>query len=241
MPNYNKDWKGMVKLKDITNYKDGHYSLLDKEERMNYTLDDLEYEFPRICFEVQDFGTFLAKLPASSFDKGIKREQVISLFEEYEYFIKRLPGDYADFSDDKYKQLAVNLGLLEVVDQSHKTATELWAELKPATLREICATNNVEASGKSASMIKRLIEQNIKFPYQVLRPTELLRQCHGMFVDMYIDQIRTNADHFHPLYFKPLWEEVCRINYLIDDLERKVKDILKTRYWNDRLCKAVRL
>lgn len=241
MPSYNKDWSGPVKIKDCTNYKEGHYGFQDKQERAKYTIDDFEYQFPFVWFQVQDFQSYLAKLPASGFDKGLKREQVIALFDEYEYFIRGDEGDYTDLSDEKYKTKAVDIGLLEIIDQSGKTPTEQWQELEPSELRDICKKNKIAATGISASMINRLIAAGVKFPYQMFAPTNLLRECHEMFVDMYIDQVQMTTDHLHPLYFKSLWEELRHVNYLVQTLDQKIKEIIKAPYWKERLCKAVRL
>ncbi|HTE26832.1 hypothetical protein [Flavitalea sp.] len=241
MPSYNKDWTGQVKIKDCTNYKEAYYGILDKDEKAKYTIDDFEYKFPFVWFEVQDFQTFLSKLPAASFNKGLKREQVIMLFDEYENFIKGDKGDYTDLSDEKYKKTAVELGLLEIIDQADKTLTEIWQQLQPSQLREICKKNKLESTGKSASMIKSLIAANIKFHFELYQPSELLKQCHAMFVDMYLDDLRMGTDHLHPLYFNSLWDQICRENYLVETLEAKVKEIIKNPFWAVRLCKAVRL
>lgn len=239
LPNYNKDWKGLVKVKDITQYKDSDFAWARREEKRRYTIDDFEKKFPFVVFEVQEFPEFLGKLPAACFNKGISKDNVIELFDEYEYVIlgRTRREDCIDFYDDR--QPAIDTGLLEIVDMSHKTEAERWGELEPATLREICDKHGLSTSRNSAPMIRKLIAEKVKFPYQALRPTELLLQCHALFVDLYIDQIRTNADHFHPLYLKDLWEEVAHVNYLVESLEQKVNQILKNPYWEDRFCKAV--
>lgn len=239
-PNYNKSPKGLVKIKDVTRYKEDYFTFLDSGQKKAYTIDQFEYHFSAPVLEVQDFPGFLEKLPPSCFNQGISHGQVMELFDEYDDFLKGDSEADAYFNYWHEQPEALTLGLVTLVDTTAMTPAELWNELSGEDLEKNCTANGIALSRRRDTMIKRLVEKNIPFPYRALQPTELLRECYHSFVDLYIQDIRQHTDHFHPLYFQPLWEEVERScdNSLAS---KKAEEIGMAPYWHERLCQAVRL
>jgi hypothetical protein len=229
-PKYNKDWQGLVSVRDLTPYKNQYFSYLGPEQRKAFTINDFESEFNFPCWEIQDFSDFLENLPDACFNKGITRKEVLSLFADFEDFLHDgVPAD--DCLETGWENSAVlQTGLVERVDKSTMTLKELWEDhIAPIKVEEICKANGIQPVKRNSANIKKLIDKNIPFPYEFVRPTQLLKDCYTSFVDLYIEEIKRSTNHFHPLLFKSLWEEVLR-ECCNDDVEKKVKRMLAAPY-----------
>ena len=236
-PRYNKDWQCLVSIRDLTPYKNQYFSYLGPEQRKAFSIDDFETKFQYPCWEVQDFPDFLENLPPGCFNKGISRKEVLGLFEHFEEFINgETPAD--DYFETNLDCVAaLQVGLVESVDKSSIKPEKLWDEyVSPNKVEEICKANGIQPTKRNSANIKKLLEKNIPFPYDGVRPTQLLKDCYASFVDLYIEEIKRSTDHFHPLLFKSLWDEVYR-ECMNENVEKKVKHILAVPYWKDRLYK----
>lgn len=239
-PNYNAGPKGLVKIKDVTRYREDYFAFMSREEQKAYTIDEFEYHFSGPVLEVQGFEEFLENLPPACFTRGISRKEVLELFDDYLEFIegRDQPADYFDY---QYKRpVALELGLLTLVDTTTRNPADLWEEVSRDDLEKVCTANNITPSRRRDVMTKRLLEKQVPFPWLVMQPATALRDCYHSFADLYIAEIRRITDHFHPLYFRSLWDEAERSsgNTLASE---KATAIREAPYWADRLCRAVRL
>ena len=239
-PRYNKDWQCLVSIRDLTPYKNQYFSYLGPEQRKAFTIDDFESKFQYPCWDVQDFPDFLQNLPDACFNKGISRKEVLRLFEDFEDFLndEEPADDY--FETDLKSTAALEAGLVERVDKNSINPETLWDDyIAPIKVEEICKANGIQPSKRNSTNIKRLFEKNIPFPFDGVRPTQLLKDCYTTFVDLYIEEIKRSTNHLHPLLFKSLWDEVCR-ECSNEDVEKKVEHMLAAPYWKDRLYKIGR-
>lgn len=237
-PKYNKDLQSLVLIRDLTPYKIQYFSYRGPQQRKAFTINDFESEFNFPCWDIQDFPDFLENLPDGCFNKGVSRKEVLRLFDDFQSFLQ--DGESADdcLETGLENSPAVQAGLLERVDKSIMAIEELWKDhIAPVKVDEICKANGIQPVKRNSANIKKLIEKNIPFPYEFVRPTQLLKDCYASFIDLYIEEIKRSTNHFHPLLFKSLWEEVLRES-CNDDVEKKVKRVLAAPYWKDRLYKV---
>jgi hypothetical protein len=234
-PKYNKDWQGLVLIRDLTPYKNQYFDYLGPEQRKAFTIDDFESQFHYPVFDVQDFPDYLENLPDACFNKGISRAAVLRLFDDFEDFI-RGEADADDCLETGMENSpALQAGLVELVDKSAMTPEKLWEDYASQNeVEQLCKANGIQPMKRNSANIKKLLEKNIPFPREFVRPTQLLKDCYTSFIDLYVEEIKRSTNHFHPLLFKDLWEEVKR-ECNNDEVEKKVKKILAAPYWKDRL------
>ena len=236
-PKYNKDWQCLVSIRDLTPYKNQYFSYLGPEQRRTFTIDDFESKFNYPSWDVQDFPDFLENLPEACFNKGISRKEVLRLFEDFEEFINDVAPADSYFETNLKTTAALQAGLVERVDKTSIKPEKLWDDyVSPNKVEEICKANGIQPTKRNSTNIKKLLEKQIPFPYEGVRPTQLLKDCYASFVDLYVEEIKRSTNHFHPLLFKSLWDEVGR-ECSNEDVEKKVKHILAAPYWKDRLYK----
>jgi hypothetical protein len=244
-PNYTAHWKGMVRFKDITKYKKDFFDGLSKQEIAQFNLDEFEFSFLPPEFQIETFPNFIRRFPEASFNKGISKAQVLLLLEQLRDWITR-PEDAKKYGPDQYPveehyymrqheiREALALGLLQPA--TSPDANKYWStQYTVPELKEICARNNIIKPGSTkAAIVARLIAQQVPFNHAIVAPTELLRQTYWSFIDLYVNDIRNHADHFHPLYFGALWRHVNRHG---DErgVRRRVEKILENPYWVNRL------
>ena len=244
-PDYNTHWNGMVRFKDITKYKKDFFDGLSKKEIAQFNLDEFECNFVHPEFLIETFPNFIRRFPAASFDKGISKAQLLFLFEKFVDWItyaentEKYGEDLRPVEEHYYMQHeeireALALGLLTTV-APHDAANHYWSTQYTAPqLKELCTRHNIKPGATKSATIERLIEENVPFNHLVVAPTELLKQTYWSFIDLYVDDIRNNTDHFHPLYFEPLWKHIRRY---CDErgARRRVEKIVDNPYWANRL------
>ncbi|HTE26833.1 hypothetical protein [Flavitalea sp.] len=221
-PDYNAGWKGVVKLKDHTKYKQGS------------SIEEFEYYFFSPAIEVPDFETFLEQLPGDYFPVNTSGGKLFELFEEYQDFVQGHVKASYYFEQFRDPSELVQAALFYKVDNSALKPADLWEEIAPVKVDEICIANNIRPVKNNEANIKKLVENNIPFPYEFYRPTDLLKEIYKRFTILYVEDIKVNTDHFHPLYLQPLWEEVER-SCGNEDIEEQVNAILKSKFWKQRL------
>lgn len=237
-PRYNKDLQCLVSIRDLTPYKNQYFAYLGPKQRKAFTIDDFETKFIYSAWDVQDFPGFLENLPEACFNKGVSRKEVLSLFKNFENFISDgMPaGDY--FETDLKCTAALQAGLVELTDKNTIKPGKLWADhISPDKVVEVCKANGIKPAQRNSANIKKLVDKKIPFPFEGVRPTQLLKDCYTSFIELYIGEIKRSTDHFHPLLFKHLWEEVRR-ECSNENVEKKLKHILAPPYWKDRLYKV---
>jgi hypothetical protein len=243
-PDYNTRWKGMVRFKDTTKYKKDFAERLSKKQIANLNLDNFEYHFIPPEFQVESFPNFIRRFPEACFNKGISKARVLSLFEQFvdwmtyaenaeKYGESHNPVDEYYYMYHKETREALALGLLETVVQPN--AIKYWSnQYTSPELNELCDKHDITPGKNKAVTIEMLIAKKIPFKHAVVAPTELLKQTYWSFIDLYVNDIRNNADQFHPLYLAPLWRHLQRH---CDErgARRRIEKIVANPYWNNRL------
>lgn len=243
-PDYNTHWKGIVRLKDITKYKKDFAERLSKKQIANLSLDNFEYHFVPPEFKVESFPDFFKRFPEACFNKGITKARVIFLFERFVDWITHAESiekygegsypvnEYYYMNHEDIKEALV-LGLLEAVVQPN--AVKYWSnQYTLPELNELCDDHDIIPGRNKAATIESLIAQKIPFRHAVVAPTELLKQTYWSFIDLYVNDIRDNADHFHPLYLAHLWRHILGSCYE-RGARRRIEKIIANPYWNNRL------
>ena len=65
-------------------------------------------------------------------------------------------------------------------------------------------------------------------------PTDTLREWLGCMVDFYVTELWVNLRRFHPLYHEEVWLDAhARSDF--DMLDRRLRAILDSRYWDNGL------
>jgi hypothetical protein len=237
-PRYNKDLQCLVSIRDLTPYKNQYFAYLGPKQRKAFTIDDFEAKFIYSAWDVQDFSDFLENLPEACFNKGVSRKEVVSLFDNFENFISDgMPAeDY--FETDLECTASLQAGLVALADKNAIKPGKLWADhISPDKVIEICKANGIKPAQRNSANIKKLVDKKIPFPLEGVRPTRLLKDCYDSFIDLYIEEIKRSTNHFHPLLFKHLWDEVRR-ECINEDVQKRLKPVLAPPYWKDRLYKV---
>ena len=212
-PAYDNLFKGMISIKDETKYKREYFSDLSAKEKANFKLDDFESNFCSPSFTIEAFSDFLDRIPAASFNKGISKDGMLYLFKKFQRYINDEPLEKHYLLDKDKSTDAIRLGLLTVLPVDRAATRKLWDEIKITDIRDTCNAHNIPTASKADTMIERLMEKDIAFPYNVVVPSALLKETWHSFVDMYTEDIRASIDLLHPLYLEPVWEDVRDSNY----------------------------
>lgn len=235
-PDYNERLKGLVRIEDHTNYSD-YTKYLSEKKKANFDLDDFEQNFSEDLV-VESFPAFMARFPEACFDKGISRQQLFSLFDEFRYFTTE-QHEYLSpyyYKPEEEIRTAINLGLFTEIDPAAEL-NKHWLTCTLSDLQDLCKEHNIKPASTKSLCITRLMEANVPLPVAIVYPTELFKTTYWSFIDMYINSIKEQVDHMHPLYFEPLWKHVARY---CDErgARRRAEAIGSTPYWANRLCIA---
>lgn len=232
-PSYTKHWKGLVKIKDATYYKQDYFTGLSKKERAAFSLNDFERYFSDPDFEFETFDNFLERFPEENFNKGISKEEVLWLLEKFRHYLEyNLVEDHYILDTEETTE-GLAMGLLTAVDIS-TDPKRYWSALHFNDLRATCQAYEIPPSAKRAVMIERLMAHGAEYPYAVVVPSPMLKEVYDSFVNLYLQDIRDNTNHFHPLYFQPLWKAVQN-DCGNDVIRERIDALLAAPYWADRL------
>ncbi|HTE26834.1 hypothetical protein [Flavitalea sp.] len=239
-PSNNTLFKGIISVKDETNYKQEYFSGLSIKEKQAFSIDEFERNFMIPLFSIEKFSDFMERMPEESFEKGISKENVLYLFRKFKHFINEehfINDEETEpyFILEKVKSDdALRLGLLSAFDITATNSRELWDNLHTNILKEICKANNLTGTNKRAAMLDKILELNPAFPHNVVNASDLLQQTFFSFVDFYLDDIKNTIDQLHPLYLEPVWETVRDTNFGTR-FRKRVNELMDSRYWADRL------
>jgi len=216
-PRYKSKKNALVKILDITDYKD-FWSNLDAEEKRSFTLTDFEQEIDGfIEFEVEEFRYFIQRLNSSNLKpyEFIKEdaEELLSLYEEV--FLLKDKKPYLLQNSQLIKILYDN-GFLSKYNFSNDQASEeqrfyeeYLSSLYITELKDLTKTLKLKTSLKKELLVKQLIE-NIDF--NVL-PSPLVTnnkfdEMIDYFGEKYISDIKKQIVDWHPFYKSVVWDTV---------------------------------
>ena len=236
-PNYNKDnTKFLVKIKDRTKYIESYFSGYYKSERVNFNLSDFEKRFILPEIEVESFYEFIERLSSSKFDKKIQKGKTIylfALFEEYLFENEGLDENIGEL-DKSVAELYQSEGFLKILNEKI-SKNDYIANLGYYSLSQIALENNLEPRKTKKALLNQLNKIEINVPVVKVIPTIKTKSYWTTFIDLYISNLKTNIDRFHPLYIESILEESVYINDDNKIIEMKLQELIKSNYWKDRL------
>lgn len=234
-PDYTKNWRGMVHIKDNTQYKTIYFGGLDTEEKKKFSLADFELNFTSPDFEIESFPAFFQRIPGASFNNGIGASQVLALFQKFLDFLTDQETEYFDayYLEPAEAHEGIAVGLLTAIDVNNNPQRH-WFSLSEQELDQVCASHGIEPGPAKTITIARILEAGIVFPYAIVFPSSLLEETYWTFIDLYIEDIRDHIGHFHPFYFEHIWNRVWQ---QCDEpgVRIKVTKILEQPYWSGRI------
>ncbi len=235
-PRYNKNSKRfLVQVKDRTKYGTGFREYLGKDykDKIDFATFEKVFIYPEI--EVELFDDFLERLSVKYFDKSVGKFETLNLFDLFYEFLDEdeREGDGELILDIGYARMIEELGMLTISQPSIPKDIYLGG-LRKSQLIQLCRDSNI----KLQPTIKLLIETLMNVDFQILnctvKPTNKLKDYFIYFAKIYIEEVKRNADRFHPLYIKRIIEEASISNDRL--LIRKFAQAeFDSKYWMDRL------
>jgi hypothetical protein len=234
-PKYNKDNnKFLVQIKDITNYKESYFDGYNKNERDNFTFVDFEKIFITPELEIDCFEDFLENLKSNNFDKQLSKETSLLLFSDFEEFLNEKDYSNEPISlDTKNAERLEKLGYVTISNEKI-TQADYLDSLSILELTNLCNSNNLEPYKTKKAILNQLSNVSLDIPFLLVTPTENLKNYFSKFIELYTQELKKNADRFHPLYIEPILEEASLSNDN-EKVYQTYKNELKSEYWKNRL------
>ncbi len=247
-PKYKSPTSAIVKIKDNTNYREDFTAFSD--------IDDAND--PMLCFEYELYNATL-DLEITSFedvfDSIVRRaelpprlqgigSELLSLASDPDFFPNEddlgLPEGFHLLHDhDLY---LLEAGMLQTFPI--EPGSELENIVRKASvenfnvenLKRICSENTLSKSGKKDELIERILAAKAVFQSVPLVRvnSRKLNSLLDLMTDIYVDDIKSSIDKWHPLFIKHVWSDAkdwadCEI------VKRKIDAILANPYWASRL------
>lgn len=229
-PDYSDASTGMVYVGDMTNYK--------KVYGANYSLDKMERNFVTPEWEFQELEAFIEDLPATYMKEGISGLRLRDIISNHYYYLNSNEEDTGNYELLSENDPLVKNGFFEAIDQADFNAASSWNTMPEEALAATCKENNIKPAKQKVAMIWQLIDNNVPFPLKWYKPTPALIEYYRTFIELYITDIQQGTNHFHPLYFQSMWEELKELHYTAE-LNERINAILANPYWEDRLYIAL--
>lgn len=152
-----------------------------------------------------------------------------------------LPKGFQLFQEN-YRQI-LDAGILQISPVEPSSELEKIVRkasiksLNVENLKRICDENKLSRNGKKDELIERILAINAVFPLMPLVKvnSRKLNSLLDLMTDIYVDDIKSSIDSWHPLFMKHVWSAAkywadCEI------VERKIDAILANPYWATRLA-----
>ena len=237
-PKYMHDNKHLVKIIDTTDYQNEFWDYLDSEERKEYTLSNFE----------EDFDSSSLDLEVESFDKLFYKTSKFHL-KPLEY----LHGHWSivellmTCSDDSWitidpdskpmRQLLTDSYLFERVVASDEDKLSYFQSFKVNQLQKACKIAGIKPGKLKQETIDRMIESRKDFALsKAVIAAPKFTEWFTNLVNLYIKEIRRNADRFHPLYHEEIWN-CAKEQTNVPVVEEAIEKVIQSRYWLSRLQK----
>ena len=233
-PKYRHDNRFMIKIIDSTDYKDAFdWYDLDAEERKEYSIRDFENDFSYVDLEVEPFENLFYTSSKSHLKPLEELKGQWGLVESL------LLGDAEGVTVTTNKQIINKLlsegYLFQRVVASKVDKLKYYRSFTVTQLREACDKSGVKRGRNKQETIDRMIEseKEFDFPPVLIRSPKFDKWFSGL-IQVYINDIRRNADRFHPLYHYEIWDCAADQNDLpaVKDAIAKLAD---SEYWLKRL------
>lgn len=231
-PKYKHDNRFLIKITDETEYD--YFDYLDAEERREYELEDFEEDLCCPEVEVESFNSLFEKKSS----KHLKPlEQLKNHWPVVEKLITLEDGEFAIFPEHSslIENLLKNSYLFEQMIISDRDKDAYFSLHKIGELRGACKKEGIKGGKNKQEIITNMIESEKIFCLsKAVIPSPGFMSWFEGLVELYISDIRNNADRFHPLYLEDIWVRTSE-DADIPILEEKIQAILESEYWLDRL------
>lgn len=232
-PNYNKgNKKYLVKIKDTTNYKENYFSGISKQEKENFSFNDFERNYFTPDLEIDSFEDFLDGLADSCFNFTVGKGQSIFLLSMFDEYLIENEIELQRFDKNMAHEIA-GFGFLEISNK--QISREDY--LKDLTIQELIYLANkiiLKPYKTKKALINQLLKVEFEVPIVYVIPTDQLVKYFLSFAEMYIIELKRNADRFYPLYIETILKEAELINDN-QNIRTIIQRELKSNYWMDRL------
>jgi len=221
-----------VRIIDKTDYHDLWIDL-DAEERREYTLADFEVEvIPEV--EVEPFETlFYKSSPSHLHPLGYLKGhwsivETLITCQDDEWVI-------LDPESQPMRRLLSDRYLFERVVVADEDKLNYFKSFNLSVLRAACRSAGVKTGKSKQEVIDRMIEskQSFSLPPAVVPAPAFYEWLEGL-VRFYVEDIRRNADRFHPLYHEEIWNS-AREETDIPRVVNKIDAVIQSKYWLERL------
>jgi hypothetical protein len=247
-PRYKSPTSAIVKIKDNTDYREDFTAFSD--------IDDAND--PMLCFEYELYSATL-DLELTSFedvfDSIVRRAELPPRLQGIGSELLSLASDPGFFPNEDNRGLPEGFHLLDDYELHFldtgmlqtfpiEPGSELEGIVRKASLesfnvenlKKICDENTLSKSGKKDELIERILAAKAVFQSMPLvrANSRKLNSLLDLMTDIYVDDIKSSIDQWHPLFMKHVWSAAkdwadCEI------VERKIDAILATPYWATRL------
>jgi hypothetical protein len=247
-PKYKSPTSAIVRIKDITNYREDFTTLSDADDVSNpMSLFELELDNANLDLELTSLEDV--------FDSIVRRGELFPKLRGLGSELLSLASDPDLFRNEENLGLPKGFQLLNENERGILDAgmlqtfpvepgSELDEVVRKAsvesfnveTLKRICDENKLAKSGKKDDLIERILAAKAVFQSMPLVKvnSRKLDSLLDLMTDIYVDDIKSSIDKWHPLFLKHVWSAAkdwadCEI------VDRKIDAILANPYWATRL------
>lgn len=247
-PKYKSPTSAIVKIKDSTNYREDFTTLSNKDESCDpmlsfeFELFDATLDLELSSFE-DVFDLIVRRAELSPELRGLGKELMFHATDANHSVLENnanLPNGFQLFHEND--RPLMDVGLLqtfpvELGSELDRTVKKMSVDsFSVEKLKSICEENKLPKSGKKDELITRILAANSVFHSMPLVRvnSRKLNSLLDLMTDIYIDDIRSSIDKWHPLFMKHVWFAAkdwadCEI------VDRKIDAILANPYWSTRV------
>ena len=258
-PKYSHDKQRLIKIKDETDWGETRKEIwedLYPEEKKNFSIRDFEEHYYSLCPEyiIDPFaklfdGAKVKHLAPYSYLKG-HGEEIQIILNEIDF-----PDDDDDMPgyvrvDADWKEKLLKDGFIEPIETQqdienraylhsigYKDAIQSEATLKSLKVPELKEINKklgYRISLKKDELVKQVINiLDDKKPKGGVLNEKFLSFINDLF-NLYISDLKASLKRYHPLLHEYVWEG-AELECECGPLEKKVKEISNSKYWEDLL------
>lgn len=243
-PRYKSSKGALVKIKDITDYKE-FWSDFDSEEKQKFTFKDFEFHIESyIEFEIEEFWSFMKRLKISDLKPYQFIKNDIEGFESLVYELEE-PDEEEPYVLQRTKlieNLYDNGMLSEYIfvnnQQKQKYHEGYFFSLKVPELKDLSKSLKLKTTLKKEELVKQLIVNIDLNDIDIASPLVKNNKFDEMikhFSKKYISSISNQIDKWHPFYIQVVWDEVKGNLDDIQKLKETLDSLMIEKYWKKRI------
>jgi len=239
-PKYRSPRGALVKIVDVTDYREDIWIDLEPEDKRNFSIEDFEHFCGDAEIEVEQFNETILKpshpvlkeIPCLK-GKGEELEDLMLVIEDVPPKSEVVLWG-ADFEMKLFKEGYLQEHQFESPEALVEEQKNFIQRHKVSELKDLCKSIGESTNGKKQELVERLITRidDIQTPV-FLKPTTALFELIDRCRDAYVDDVRNTIDDWHPTVIKSVWD-CAEIESFDSGVKKRVKVILAGHYWTDR-------